>query len=46
MEDLSVAELLTVVLDDEKKARVLKLISNGFYDENLLERLLGLCEGE
>jgi len=46
MEDLSVAQLLTEVLDDEKKARVLKLISNGFYGENLLEQLLSSYEGE
>ncbi|WP_214084228.1 hypothetical protein [Methanoculleus sp.] len=46
MDGVSVAELLIEVLDDEKKARVLNLISNGLYGENLLEQLLDPHEGE
>jgi len=46
MEDISVVELLDEILKDEKQTQILRLISNGFYDEDLLEQLLNLSESE
>jgi hypothetical protein len=46
MEEISVVELLTEILDDEKKSRVLKLISSGLYQDELLEQLLDVSKGE
>jgi len=46
MEDISVVELLDEILKDEKQTQILRLISNGFYGEDLLEQLLNLSESE
>jgi hypothetical protein len=46
MEDISVVELLTELLADEKKTNVLQLISDGLYGDELLERLLDSFKGE
>lgn len=46
MQDISVAELLMEILDDEKKARILSCISNDLHREELLDRLLDFPKGE
>lgn len=46
MKDVSVVDLLTEILDDEKKAQILELISKGSYGEDLLKQLLNICGGE
>ena len=40
MEDISVAKLLIDLLDDENKARILKLISEGYTGDVLLDKIL------
>ncbi|MDD4429051.1 MAG: hypothetical protein PHG64_11770 [Paludibacter sp.] len=46
MEDISVAKLLMEILDDEEKTQILNFISDDLYGEDLLDRLLGISQGE
>lgn len=40
MQDISVVELLSEIIDDEKKTIILKMISEGLYADDLLDQLL------
>lgn len=44
-ENISIVSLLSKLLDDEGQIKVLQLISENYYGEELLEKILGI-EGE
>ncbi|WP_157206090.1 hypothetical protein [Methanosarcina vacuolata] len=42
--DVSILSLLSKLIDDDKQVKVLQLISEGYFEEELLEKLLDVME--